>query len=75
MIKNLERILNRGEKIELIVTTTEEMKNKAVNFRKTSSDIKRHYWWKNAKLWIILAVVLVVRPTAELRNFRSILPF
>jgi hypothetical protein len=32
----------------------------AAQFKKTAVQLKRHMWWKNAKCWIILIVVLLV---------------
>ena len=54
-------MLERGEKIELLVEKTEEMNNQALNFKKSSVSLKRAMWWKNAKLMAILVVIVLVR--------------
>lgn len=61
MVQNLERVLQRGEKIELLVQRTEELQTNAKDFRKVSTDLKNHYWWRNMKLWIIVGVCVLVR--------------
>jgi vesicle-associated membrane protein 7 len=51
----------RGEQIELLVEKTSRLEEQAIDFKHVSGDLKKHMWWKNVKLWIILGVVLVVR--------------
>lgn len=61
MVQNLERVLQRGERIELLVQKTEELQTNAQDFRKTSTALKRHFWWRNMKLWIIAIICCLVR--------------
>ncbi len=61
MVQNLDRILQRGERIDLLVTKTEELQSNAIEFRKTSTTLKRHFWWQNVKMWIIVGICVVVR--------------
>jgi vesicle-associated membrane protein 7 len=60
MVQNLERVLQRGEKIELLVQKTEELQANSLEFRKVSTDLKNHYWWRNVKLWIIAGVCVII---------------
>lgn len=73
MVQNLERVLQRGERIELLVQKTEELQTNASTFRKTSTDLKRHFWWRNMKIWIACGVALLVR--SKLGGIRSLLTF
>ena len=60
-LKNIEKVLERGEKIDLLVDKTDRMRNTAVKFHKTSRRLKNTMWWQNVKMWlIILGVVAVV---------------
>ena len=60
-MKNIEKVLERGEKIDLLVDKTDRMRNTAVKFHKTSRRLKNTMWWQNVKMWlIILGVVAVV---------------
>jgi vesicle-associated membrane protein 7 len=61
MVQNLERVLQRGEKIELLVQKTEELQSNAMDFRKVAVVLKRHFWWQNFKLWLIAGVCAIVR--------------
>ena len=60
MVQNIEKVLERGEKIELLVEKTEAMNDQAMNFKKSSTSLKNAMWWKNVKLWIIIAIVAIV---------------
>ena len=61
-MKNIEKVLQRGDKIELLVDKTDRMKNTAHKFHKSSRRLKNTMWWQNVKMWlmIILIVALVV---------------
>ena len=56
----LDKILERQEKIELMVDNSETLANSATQFRKRSTDLKRTMWWKNCKLWIVVGVAIAV---------------
>lgn len=49
MIENVERVMERGERINLLVSKTDRMNNNAVEFRKRSSSVKRSMRWANVK--------------------------
>ncbi|KAK0443083.1 VAMP/synaptobrevin-like protein [Desarmillaria tabescens] len=64
MVQNVEQILSRGERIELLVDKTDAMAGQATAFRRGARNVRRQMWWKNKKvlgtwylvlLWIILA--------------------
>jgi len=59
MIKNIDKVLERGEKIELLVDKTEVLDQHAFKFKKASTKLKRAMWWKNAKLTILIILVLL----------------
>jgi len=58
MIKNIDKVLERGEKIELLVDKTEVLDQHAFKFKKQSRNLKNKLWWKNIKLWILIIVIL-----------------
>lgn len=49
MIENVERVMERGERITLLVSKTDRMNNNAVEFRKRSNQVKRSMRWANIK--------------------------
>merc|ERR1712072_251638 len=60
MVQNIEKILERGEKIEILVDKSERLDRQANNFRATSKKLRNHYWWANCKYKLMMCFVLVV---------------
>ncbi len=58
MTKNIESLLERGERLDLLVDKTDRLGGSAREFRVRSRGLKRQMWWKNVKLMALLAVVL-----------------
>ncbi|KAK3836289.1 MAG: vesicle-associated membrane protein [Linnemannia gamsii] len=59
MVHNIERVLERGERIELLVDKTDNLNQQAFAFKKRSTALKRTMWWKNTKLTVILTAVVI----------------
>lgn len=60
MIDNLDKVLERGEKLEVLVEKTEDVKNAASHFRKGTRKVKNRSMMKWLLLVIILLVILIV---------------
>jgi len=60
MVANIDVIMERGEKLDLLVDKTENLSASSVTFRTTSRNLQRAMWWKNMKLTIGAAVGVVV---------------
>lgn len=58
MTRNIEGLLERGERIDLLVDKTDRLGGSAREFRVRSRGLKRQMWWKNVKLMALLALVL-----------------
>lgn len=58
MTKNIEGLLERGERIDLLVDKTDRLGGSAREFRVRSRGLKRKMWWKNVKLMTLLILVL-----------------
>ncbi|RAQ70468.1 hypothetical protein AFCA_006213 [Aspergillus flavus] len=59
MTENIERVLERGERIDLLVDKTDRLGGSAHDFRIRSRGLRRRMWWKNIKLMVLLGVVIV----------------
>ena len=59
MTENIERVLERGERIDLLVDKTDRLGAGAADFRVRSRGLKRQMWWKNTKLMILIGIVVV----------------
>ncbi|GLT81992.1 hypothetical protein SLE2022_004100 [Rubroshorea leprosula] len=60
MVENIEKVLERGDRIELLVDKTATMQDSAFHFRKQSKTLRRAIWMKNAKLLALLTGVILV---------------
>lgn len=60
MTENIERVLERGERIDLLVDKTDKLGGNARNFRMRSRGLKTHMWWKNIKMTALLSAVVMV---------------
>ena len=58
MTENIERVLERGERIDLLVDKTDRLGAGAQDFRVRSRGLKRQMWWKNVKLMVLIGVVV-----------------
>ena len=59
MTENIERVLERGERIDLLVDKTDRLGGSARDFRVRSRGLRRRMWWKNVKLMVLLGVVII----------------
>lgn len=60
MVKNIDHIAARGERLELLVSKTENLAADSVQFRVKSRSLARSIFWKNIKLTVIITVVVIV---------------
>ena len=50
MTHNVEQILSRGERIELLMDRTDNAANQSMAFRRRAVGLRRQMWWKNTKV-------------------------
>lgn len=60
MVENVDKILERGEKVELLVTKTQAMSKQSTSLKKMATQVKRRAYWKNMRIKIIIALVLLL---------------
>jgi vesicle-associated membrane protein 7 len=61
MVQNVEQILSRGERIELLVDKTDNMASQATAFRRGARTVRRQMWWKNKRVLGLGVLVALVR--------------
>ncbi|KAF2575819.1 hypothetical protein F2Q70_00006308, partial [Brassica cretica] len=61
MIENIDKVLDRGERLELLVDKTANMQGNTFRFRKQARRFRSVMWWRNVKL------------TKQARRFRSVM--
>jgi vesicle-associated membrane protein 7 len=60
MLNNIEKVLERGEKIELLVDKTDRLNQQAFRFESSSRSLRRALYWKKMRCYIILGAVSVL---------------
>jgi vesicle-associated membrane protein 7 len=60
MVQNVEQILSRGERIELLVDKTDTMASQATAFRRGARSVRRQMWWRNSKILALSVLVGLV---------------
>lgn len=60
MIRSIDKVLERGEKIELLVDKTETLEEHAFKFKKQAKSLKNRLWWKNIRLTLIILCILAL---------------
>ncbi|CAG5124497.1 unnamed protein product, partial [Candidula unifasciata] len=57
---NVEKVLERDQKISQLDDRAEALQAGASQFEASAGKLKRKYWWKNLKMWLILIAIIVV---------------
>lgn len=60
MTQNIERVLERGQRLEELMEKTTDLEASSSTFKKTARRVQRKMWWKNTRWTIILAVVAIL---------------
>lgn len=54
MIENIDKVLDRGDRLELLVDKTANMQGNTFRFRKQARRFRSTVWWRNVKLTYVL---------------------
>ncbi len=57
MSENIERVLERGERLDDVAAKSESMRDQAAAFRAKGRALRRQLWWQNAKWTAALVLV------------------
>ncbi|KAI5066486.1 hypothetical protein GOP47_0019110 [Adiantum capillus-veneris] len=60
MMENIEKVLDRGEKIELLVDKSENLRFQADNFQKQGKQLRRNMWLQNMKVKLVVLGIIVL---------------
>lgn len=60
MTENIEKVLERGDKLDDLVLKTQDLEESSIMFRSTAKKVRRKYWWRNFRMWIILILIVLV---------------
>ncbi|KIR55754.1 vesicle-associated membrane protein 7 [Cryptococcus gattii Ru294] len=57
MVQNIDSILQRGERLDLLVDKTDTLAGQAYAFRRGARSVRRQQWWKNMRIMALSGVV------------------
>ena len=60
MVQNIEKVLERGEKIELLVDKSEQLQQTSFKFENTSRQLQRTMYWRKMKRRALIGVGVVI---------------
>lgn len=60
MCENIDNLLERGEKIELLVDKTDQLSNSAYKFERSSKSLKNAMIWNQIKMYLLIAAIIGV---------------
>ena len=58
--RNIELMLERETQLDALMAKSEMARRDSLVFKKRSVKLKNHFWWKSYKLWILIALTLLV---------------
>uniref|UniRef100_A0A7S3K3T3 V-SNARE coiled-coil homology domain-containing protein n=1 Tax=Aureoumbra lagunensis TaxID=44058 RepID=A0A7S3K3T3_9STRA len=58
MVENIEKVLERGEKIELLVDKTDRLNQSAFRFEKTSRQLRNALFWRKIKVYFFITALI-----------------
>merc|ERR1719401_1384405 len=56
MVQNISSVLERGEKIELLVSKTDELNQQAFRFESSSRNLRKAMYWRRVRNYIALTL-------------------
>merc|ERR1711920_19815 len=59
MYTNIDKVLERGEKIELLVDKSDNLNAHANQFKSRAKTLKNRLWWQNVRMMLIVFLVVV----------------
>jgi len=58
--ENIEKLIDRGEHIDLLVERTSQLSNETFQFKNKSTELKSRLWFRNIKIWLLIGCCVLV---------------
>ena len=71
MTQNIDAILNRGERLDLLMNRTDHAANQSMAFRRRAVGLRREMWYKNVKVAAMAGFCVVVSERTEACPLRN----
>ena len=60
MGQNIEKIMKRGEKVEVLLDKSEQLSHESTIFRRTARTLKRKICFKNIKMIVLISLIVAL---------------
>ncbi|CAI5485718.1 unnamed protein product [Closterium sp. NIES-64] len=60
MVDNIRKVINRGEKLEVLNEQANALQEQAGQFKKEAKKVKTKMWWENMKIKIVIILILLL---------------
>ncbi|OVA14876.1 Synaptobrevin [Macleaya cordata] len=60
MLENIDKALDRGEKLDILTDKTQDLHSQAQEFRKKGTQIRRKMWYQNMKIKLVVLAILLL---------------
>ncbi|KAL8158738.1 hypothetical protein V2J09_000275 [Rumex salicifolius] len=60
MIENIDKVLDRGERLELLVDKTSTLQTNTFRFKRQARRFRTTVWWRNCRLMFVVILVLLI---------------
>ncbi|GAB1597788.1 vesicle-associated membrane protein 711-like [Argonauta hians] len=60
LTENIEKVLERGDRLDDLMDKTYELEEQSIRFHKTSGRIAKKFWWKNTKATLMMVCGVIV---------------
>lgn len=60
LVSNIDLVAERGERMEVLIDKTENLRSESISFRQRSRTLQRKMWWESLKMKIALGVAVVL---------------
>lgn len=57
MVENIEKVLDRGERLELLVDKTDHLQHESLAFKREARRLKHKMWWSSMRMMLMLGGV------------------
>jgi hypothetical protein len=59
MKKNIDKLLDRDAALNNLMTRAEDLETSSTTYNQTTQQLRRKYWWKNAKVQKIQFFIII----------------
>jgi len=59
MVENMQKILEKGERVELLVKKTDLMQTQATGLKRKAAEVRRSMYWRNVRMCALIILIIL----------------